>query len=294
MVDAHAFRVANADLRRCQAGGGNCRYQNVTEHGVAPHIQGLSKDSPVEVPILASPKAALRELTKMLERSMSADQRQKCRERGEQLKKARAEARAVQQIDFHKNWDKVPISPARVVKEVASLLPPEGVVIDESVMLTSYVESIFQFPRTGSYFASNGSLGWGLSAALGVALGTSRRPVVALVGDGSAQFGIQTLWTAAKYQCPVVMVILNNKSYNAIKWGYSMYPHRSSREDLGCDLGDVNFPLIAQAFGVAGERVTEPNRIRPALERALSQAKPVLIDIMVDPSDVGYGLPSLQ
>ena len=134
------------------------------------------------------------------------------------------------------------------------------------------------------------------SGKVGVALATSRTPVVALVGDGSALFGIQALWTAAKYQIPVIIVVLNNRGYAAIKWGFASYPLRGSEEgaDLGYDLGNVDFAQLAKVFGISGQRITDAAQIGPAMERAIGSGKPALLDLLVDPKDIGYGMPRLS
>lgn len=258
--------------------------------------RGLAKDCVAEVAMVASPKIALAELAAEIGQLMSKGQRQRRRSRFAELEAARDRAKAACEQAFMKEWDAVPLKPSRAIREIADTLPREAVVVDEAVMLTSYVASIMEFTEPGSYFCSILCLGWGVPASLGVALGTSRRPVVALVGDGSALFGLQALWTAAKYQIPVVVVVLNNRCYAAIKWGFSTYPERSCPDDadLGYDLGDVDFPKLAQAFGISGQRIEDPAKVRPALERAISEGKPALLDLVVDPRDVGYGLPSLS
>jgi len=92
------------------------------------------------------------------------------------------------------------------------------------------------------------------------------------------------------------MVVLNNRGYAAVKWGLASYPDRKSGEDadLGCDLGNVDFPGLAQAFGVNGQRIARPDEIGPALRKAVRARKPALIDLIVDPTDVGYGMPRLS
>jgi thiamine pyrophosphate-dependent acetolactate synthase large subunit-like protein len=92
------------------------------------------------------------------------------------------------------------------------------------------------------------------------------------------------------------MVILNNRGYAAVKWGFASYPDRKSGEgaDLGYDLGNVDFPKLADSFGVSGQRIEKPDEIGPALKRAIKARKPALLDIMVDPGDVGYGMPRLS
>jgi thiamine pyrophosphate-dependent acetolactate synthase large subunit-like protein len=92
------------------------------------------------------------------------------------------------------------------------------------------------------------------------------------------------------------MVVLNNRGYAAVKWGLASYPDRKSSEgaDLGYDLGKVDFPKLAQSFGISGQRIERPREIVPSLKRAIRARKPALLDIMVDPKDVGYGMPRLS
>jgi len=256
----------------------------------------LSRECPAEVALVGSPKAILAELATEVKRLMSPRQRQRSQQRFKKLQKGHEQARAACEADFKKERNDVPMRPSRAIKEIANALPPDSVIVDEAVMLTSYVASIMEFTKPGSYFCSITCLGWGLPASLGVGLANSRKPVVALVGDGSALFGIQALWSAAKYQIPVVVVVLNNRGYAAVKWGLASYPDRKSGEgaDLGYELGNVDFPKLAQSFGVNGQRIEKPEEIGPALKRAISARKPALIDLIVDPKDVGYGMPRLS
>jgi benzoylformate decarboxylase len=256
----------------------------------------LSRECPAEVALLGSPKAVLAELVTEVKKLMTPGQRRKARQRFKKLQTGHEQARAACEADFEKERNDVPMRPSRAVKEIANALAADSVVVDEAVMLTSYVASIMDFTRPGSYFCSITCLGWGLPAALGVGLASSRKPVVALVGDGSALFGIQALWSAAKYRIPVVMVILNNRGYAAVKWGLASYPDRKSKEgaDLGYDLGNVDFPKLAQSFGISGQRIEKPEQIVPALKKFIKSRKPALIDLIVDPGDVGYGMPRLS
>jgi len=258
--------------------------------------RGLSKDSPASVALLANPKTALAELAAEVRRLTSTSQRKRRQRRVEQLIKAQEQAKMKQNEIFAKEWDALPIKPSRAVKEIANALPQGSIVVDEAVMLTSYVAALMEFSQPGSYFCSIACLGWGLPASLGVALSNPKKPVLAILGDGCTLFGLQSLWTAAKYRIPVIIVVLNNRSYAAIKWGFASYPDRKSGEDadLGYDLGNVDFPKLAQSFGINGQRIEKPDEIGPALKKAIRAKKPVLLDIMVDPGDVGYGMPRLS
>lgn len=257
--------------------------------------RGLSRDCSVDVSILANPKVALAELVAEIRRRMSNYQREKSRNRFKKMKILHDKVITTREADFRKQHDDKPMRPSRAIKEIAEALPRDAIIVDEAIMLTSYVECCMNFTEAGSYFSSNACLGWGLPAALGVCLATSGKPVVAIVGDGSAIFGIQSLWTAAKYQIPVTFIILNNRGYASIKWGFSLLPDRASKEgdDLGYILGNVDFPKLAEAFGVRGQRIEDPAKIKPAVQKAIRSDKPVLIDLFVDPKDIGYGIPGL-
>ncbi|MFC1963147.1 thiamine pyrophosphate-binding protein [Chloroflexota bacterium] len=252
--------------------------------------QGLGKYCPTEVAIVASPKHALGELATEISQLMSTDQRRKCHQRLKQLENARREAKVTQDREFKKDWEVLPIRPWRAIKDIAAVLPSSTVVVDEAVMLTSYVSNIMEFTEPGSYFNCNAYLGWGLPASLGVALGTTRRPVVAIIGDGSALFGLQAMWTATKYQIPVIMLVLNNHGYAAIRWSLMMYGKMMSEEvnTTDYDLGEVNISKLAAAFDIDTWQIERPAEIRPALEKAIALNKPALLEIMVDPKDLGY------
>ncbi|TET15345.1 MAG: thiamine pyrophosphate-binding protein, partial [Dehalococcoidia bacterium] len=112
--------------------------------------RGLARDCPAEVALVASPKTALAELASEVGRLMSPAQREASRRRLEKLKSARVLAREAWEADFEKDWDTVPIRPSRAIKEIAGALPPGSVVVDEAVMLTTYVEYIMEFSEPGS------------------------------------------------------------------------------------------------------------------------------------------------
>jgi benzoylformate decarboxylase len=258
--------------------------------------QTVCWECPTEVALVADPKVTLAELAAETGRLLSSEQREKIQERFDRLKDSREQARAARELDFAQDRDAVPMRPARALAEIALALPEDAVVVDEAVMLTSYIEYLFEFSRPGSFISTNACLGWGLPASLGASLGTTRRPVVALIGDGSVLFGLQALWTASRYCIPVVMVVLNNSGFAAIKWAFSMYSDAGlpTNVDLGCEIRDTDFPGLARALGVEARRIETPDQVGPAVAEAIKAGKPVLIDIALDPTDVGYGIPSLK
>ena len=121
-------------------------------------------------------------------------------------------------------WDGSPMPPSRMMAEVASALPPETIVIDDAVTTRDALFDSMDFDTPGSvYGGRGGALGWGVGAAMGVKLANPDRPVVAVVGDGSAMMTVQGFWTAANEGIPVVYVVCNNQSYRILKLNLDKY-----------------------------------------------------------------------
>ena len=176
-----------------------------------------------------------------------------------------------------------PIRSDWLMMTIADGLPDGAIVVNEG-LTTSW--NLLQFlPLRDRYdfhsFASGG-IGWALPAAVGVQMAQPGRPVVALVGDGSTMYSIQALWTAAHMRVPVTYVILNNQGYRIIKQRLKAF--HGNETYIGMDFEDppIDFVAMAQSMGVPAERVTEPGAVRAALDAAIANNGPNLIDISVE------------
>ncbi|MFI6874209.1 benzoylformate decarboxylase [Streptomyces sp. NPDC050400] len=116
----------------------------------------------------------------------------------------------------------------------------------------------------GSYFfPASGGLGFGLPAAVGMAMGDPDRPVVAVVGDGSANYGITALWTAARYKVPVTFLILRNGTYGALRW----FGRLLGTPDVpGTEIPGLDFTALAAGYGVPATAVTELGELHDRLK----------------------------
>ncbi|MDP6417241.1 MAG: thiamine pyrophosphate-dependent enzyme, partial [Gammaproteobacteria bacterium] len=162
-------------------------------------------------------------------------------------------------------------------------------IVQEAIAARAAIEACLDFNRPGSYFAlQGGGIGWGLPATLGIKLALPDRPVIGVIGDGSAMYSIQALWTAAHHNIPAVWLIHNNGSYRILKANMVSYLKGSGRVPQfdGFELWgpDIDFAKVAQSFGVHGRRVEHPDEVRPALEEAQELGKPALVDVVVDSS----------
>jgi benzoylformate decarboxylase len=133
----------------------------------------------------------------------------------------------------------------------------------------------------GYYGLASGGLGFGLPGAVGISLAQPGRPVVAVIGDGSAMYGVPALWSAAHLKLPITYVIANNRSYRILK--ERLVSMRSTDRFTGMDIRDpeIDFTGLARSMGVPAQRVTDPEGIVPALREALQSGRPRLIEVMV-------------
>jgi benzoylformate decarboxylase len=129
------------------------------------------------------------------------------------------------------------------------------------------------------YTMASGGLGYGLPAAVGTALGRPGIRTVCLVGDGSAMYSIQALWTAAQRKLPLTVVVVNNQGYGAMR---SFSQVMQVRKVPGLDLPGIDFVSIAQGLGCDAVRVSRSSELMPALRRGLTLDGTSLIEVMVD------------
>ena len=147
----------------------------------------------------------------------------------------------------------------------------------------------FDFEKPGDiYGIRGGALGWAMPGALGVKLAHPDRPVLAVVGDGASMYTVQALWTASRYNIPVVYAICNNQAYRILKVNMEVYlrdmldDRERDSDYVGMDFANrLDLAMMAQAMGVHGERIDDPAEIGPAITRAFESGKPALLDISI-------------
>jgi benzoylformate decarboxylase len=249
----------------------------------------LAKNYPEQVSLLADPKAALPELTAAVRAAHGSGGAARAAERLARhraagiagLEKLRAEAAALA--------DRTPIAPLALLGAVASMLPPRTIVIDESVSNGAGLRRLMPCDDAASFFGlRGGGIGWGLPAAIGAKLAQPERPVVALIGDGSAMYTIQGLWTAAQQKLAVVFIIINNSSYRILKQRTNAMGGFAQQTDryVGMELDNpaVDFVAVAGGLGLAASRARTIAELRELLAAALAADGPSLIDVTVDRS----------
>jgi len=177
--------------------------------------------------------------------------------------------------------DTDPLSPSAVHGTLAEVFPEDGIVVLESPTSTLALRNRLRISRPGSYFfCAGGGLGYGLSAGVGVQLAQPSRPVVCVLGEGSAQYAITGFWTAVAYKVPVTFLVLRNEEYGILKWFAEIEQVTGAP---GLDLPALETADIARAYGVNARRVRGRDELREALAAGLSSNGPELVEVDVTP-----------
>ncbi|MFJ5261676.1 benzoylformate decarboxylase [Streptomyces sp. NPDC088387] len=171
-----------------------------------------------------------------------------------------------------------PLSQAYLFHLLAKELPDDAVLFEELPIARADFHEQIPLGADNGYFATaSGALGFPFAGAVGYALARPDRRAVVVVGEGSAQYTIHALWTAARHNLPVTFVIPDNSGYLSLKY----YLQDQKSWEAGYDLSGVDMAQIARGFGVRGERVETPEGLQEALRDALTAEGPVLLDVMV-------------
>ena len=171
--------------------------------------------------------------------------------------------------------------PAAAIAALAEVFPDDGIVVPESPATTFALRSRLRLSRPGSYyFTAGGGLGFALPASIGVQMAEPDRPVVCVLGEGSAQYAIQAFWTAVAYDVPVTFLVLRNEEYAILKWFGEIEQVTGAP---GLDLPALEVASVAEGYGVESVRVDDPAALTEALRDGIAAAAPRLVEARVAP-----------
>lgn len=180
-----------------------------------------------------------------------------------------------------------PMDPMAASHALVRAMPDDCVVVDEAITTGVYVRGFHRWTEPGRYyFCKGGGLGWGMPASLGVSLAHAKQvPVLCVVGDGSAMYSPQALWTAAHERLPVVFAVVNNRQYLILKNNL-----RTMKGDtvatgryVAMDIVDppVDYVGLAAALGVTSARIDHAADVGDAVRAALAAGGPHLLELPI-------------
>ena len=250
----------------------------------------IGRTEPTDVGIVADPRTAITTLADALEFRMTGAAKEAAKGRAASTAEEKAAQVAAWQARVEERRDISPMSTERMMTEIAAALPEDAIIVDDSVTTRASIFGALDFDEPGSILGiTGGALGWGMGGAMGVKIANPRRPVVGIVGDGSAMMTVQALWTAANSNIPVVYVICNNRAYRVLKLNMNLYKSEIlGHENPTSEYIAMDFPTpfdiaaIAEAMGVYGRKVEDPDKLGDALREALALGKPAVLDVSID------------
>ena len=243
----------------------------------------LGKNYATELALRANVKETLRALLPLVRARRSSAEAEAAERRLAALKSRNWSAqRGAARAELARAQPTRPIDPRVLMLAISDTLPPNAIVVEEALTSSASLPGFLELRDPRSYYGlASGGLGFGLPGAVGISLAQPGRPVVAVIGDGSAMYGIQALWSAAHMKLPITYVIANNRSYRILK--ERLVSMRATDRFTGMDLRDpdIDFTGLARSLGVQAERVSEPQGIVSALQAALQSGGTRLIEVMV-------------
>ena len=258
---------------------------------IDPDAGKVGKSEPTDVGIVAHCGLAIEELINQITPMLTPEQQQAISNRAKAISDEAHEGKKSFERSVEDKWDQKPITPARMMFELSNALPDNALVVDDSLSNRAMFRHYFQALERGDIRGVRGqSIGGGIGATMGTQCANPDRPVVGIIGDGSAMMTIQGLWTAANDNIPCVFVICNNGMYRILRTNFNIYQKdvlglsETSGENLLYSEFATPFDMaaIANSMGVHGERIIEPSEIKPAIDRAVASGKPALLDIIID------------
>lgn len=250
---------------------------------LSPDPCALARSQPVKLGLSGDPLATLRSLVPLV--ASRADPRAAADALAAAREVRVAEIARLEQAALQR-YGPTPIDPMAAAHALLRAVPKETAVVDEAITTGVYVRGFHHHGvDAGYFFCKGGGLGWGMPAACGVSLARGGAPVLCAVGDGSALYSPQALWTAAHERLPVVFAVLNNRQYRILKDNLRSMNGASTRTGRYIAMDIVDPPLdylaLARSMGVEGSVVDHAGDIGDAVRTAVDSGAPHLLDIPI-------------
>ena len=250
----------------------------------------LTRSYPADLLLFARADITLQKILERIKtRPIDANKVKSRKTEGAALKQKR---QAMLDQALKKVWQADQIAPQRLAAEIDKTIDASAVVVTEGVTSDPHIWNYVNFDKPGGgrqhVISSGGSLGWGLGAGIGAKFAALNKQVVVLLGDGSYQFGLQALWTAKRFELPMIIVIFNNRNYQANRMGIAYVNDKAV--DTGHYIGvnidhpDIDHIGIAKSYGLDGERVSKPGDLSAALKRAVKaerEGRAYVLDVLI-------------
>jgi len=249
----------------------------------------IGKNYATDAAIFGDIKASLPDLSDAVAALMNPAQERLARERCVAMGAAIAEERTKLVAQAKAAAEKMPIQPLALMKAIGDAVPRNAILIEEALSSGAGLR-MFQQPDDdqGFFGGRGGGIGWSVPGSAGVKLALPDRPVVVVVGDGSAMYTCQALWTIAHEKLAVTVLVVNNRSYRILKQRLFNTQGIAAQTDqyVGMELVNpaIDYCGLARSLGVDAVYCKTLDEVTAALERGVSGGAPLLIEVETDGS----------
>ena len=241
-----------------------------------------------DIGIISDPSDALNKLTIKVEELLQGNKLEFFTEKNLLLKKEKEKAENNIKTELLANFNNSPMTPDRMVSEIANSIPQNTIVVNDAVTTGNSIFKFMNFEKENSVFGGRGgSLGWGMGGALGIKLAFPDENVIAIVGDGTGMMSVQALWTASINNIPITYIMCNNSTYRILKLNMDIYKEQIGENKNSKYMGmnfdqKFDFKTIANSFNINSYSISNPEEIGDVLKKCIKSQKPNLIDIHID------------
>ena len=178
---------------------------------------------------------------------------------------------------------KIPITANWLMMNLANNISKNNIVVEEGLVSTRSLLNYLPYKNNKDFYGlASGGIGWAVSGAIGVSLANPNKTIIAIIGDGSSMYGIQSLWSAAHYQLPIIYIIANNQSYRIIKERLEAFHKNTNFVGMDFDKPKIDFLKLANSLGIKSETIDKPKTLDTVFKRVFKYKKPYLLNVMVD------------
>jgi len=237
----------------------------------------IGKNVDVDIPIVGDAKIILSNLIRAISQNKISSKSREWVNRVKDFKQT-----CIPKMSF----DNTPLKPQQVIKEIAEAVDDDTIVTTDVGQNQMWMAHYFTSRKPKTFLSSGGlgTMGFGFPAAIGAKVAMPESDVVAVAGDGGFLMVSQELATVKEYDIPVVICVLDNRYLGMVaQWQNLFYEKRLSHTHLG---ESPDFVKLAEAFGVAADRVERPGELREVLSSAINSGEPTLIDVTIDPDEI--------
>ena len=244
----------------------------------------IGKNYSTELAIIGNVKNTLNDINQYLKNTLSSEETLKAKKRLKLIAKNNwnVKKKSLTAKTMHDKLKK-PITPNWLMMNIANNITKNNIVVEEGLVSTRTLLNYLPYKNNRDFYGlASGGIGWAVSGAIGVSLANPSKTIIAIIGDGSSMYGIQSLWSAAHYKLPIVYIIANNQSYRIIKERLEAFHKNTNFVGMDFNKPKIDFVKLSNSLGIKSETINNPKNLNSIFKKAFKYKKPYLLNVMVD------------